>query len=139
MRFCQASPVTRELLSPALATRSQRPETSSSAPSRLHLSFPVFQSALMLLAVNLTTASREWVYIFQLDGEFAACFCVCVFCFFFMFFFLSHPSAEGHLFQAQSACLLWACLCWASANACSITSSHISGKGSKHTECCQCM
>ncbi len=77
MRFRQVSLVTRELLSPAFATRSQRPETYP-APPRLRLSFPVFSSALTLPEVNITAASREWVGVhFQLDWEFV-CVCVCV-------------------------------------------------------------
>lgn len=72
MRYRQASLVTRELLSPAFATHSQRPETSP-APPRLRLSFPVFSSS----PLNITAASREWVGVHsQLDGEFAACVCV---------------------------------------------------------------
>lgn len=78
VRFCQASLVTRELLSSAFATHSQRPETSP-APPRLRLSFPVFSYALTLPEVNITAASREWVGVrLQLDGEFAACVCVYV-------------------------------------------------------------
>lgn len=58
MRFRLARLVTRELLSPAFATRSRRLETSP-APPRLHVSFPVFSSALTLPEVNITAASRE--------------------------------------------------------------------------------
>lgn len=72
MRFRQASLVTGELLSSALATHSQRSETPHPAPPCSLLSFPVF-TALTLPKVNIAAASREWVVVrFQLDGEFSA-------------------------------------------------------------------
>lgn len=96
MRFCHASLVTRELLSPVLATRSQRPEASP-APPRLRLSFPGFSSALTLPEVNITAASREWVGVrVQLDGEFAACICVCV-CVYFLQPFCRGPSLSSYI------------------------------------------
>lgn len=55
----------------------------------------LFSCALTLPEVNITAASREWVGVrFQHDGEIAAFVCV------FMWF-LTHPSAEGRLFQAK--------------------------------------
>ena len=59
----------------------------------------LFSCALTLPEVNITAASREWVGVrFQHDGEIAAFVCV------FMWF-LTHPSAEGQLFQAKSRSL----------------------------------